>query len=166
MEIRDRRGRLLYTVDEAARLQLGHLDLRNAVLADLDLSGVILEHSNLSGADLSGATLYWGYLYETNLQGACHLARLSAYGVPLTPEGANLRGANLRGADLSPNNVGSRTDLLGADLTDADVTEANLTDAEYDDTTRFPASFDPATRHMVKVGRPERMPCWQSSKYP
>lgn len=82
---------------------LGRADLRNFMLAEVDL-----QWANLSGANLSGANLR-----KANLQNAI-LVKADLSGATLT--GANLEGANLAGAKLE-----------GAQLDGANLTGANLT---------------------------------------
>jgi Pentapeptide repeats (8 copies) len=79
------------------------------------------QHDVWPTADLTDTDLRLG-----NLAGA-HLWRVRLHG-------ANLTGANLRGADLR-----------GADLEDAALDEADLCDAIADETTWWPADFNPAT---------------------
>jgi uncharacterized protein YjbI with pentapeptide repeats len=74
---------------------LTHLDLANAQLGSLDLTGSLLDHTDLSGADLSGAVFRDCMLSSTRLNGA------------------NLRGSDLRGATTV------EADFTGADLSDA-----------------------------------------------
>jgi uncharacterized protein YjbI with pentapeptide repeats len=57
--------------------------------------------------------------------------------------GAKLAGANLTDANLTRANL-SGTDLRGAVLSRAIVTGVDVNGACYDDTTRWPAGFDPA----------------------
>jgi Pentapeptide repeats (8 copies) len=79
------------------------------------------QHDIWPTADLTDTDLRLG-----NLAGA-HLWRVRL-------RGANLKGANLRGADLR-----------GADLVNAALDEADLSDALADETTWWPADFDPET---------------------
>jgi Pentapeptide repeats (8 copies) len=71
----------------ALRLKLARVDLREAVLPDLDLERAELTGSLLEGADLGGAMLRRASLVEADLRGA-DLRR------------ADLRGADLRGAKI------------------------------------------------------------------
>ena len=89
VEIKDRHGRVLVTVD-----------------ADT-LRGANLSGANLSGANLSGADLRWANLSWSNLSGA----NLSEADL----SGANLSWANLSEADLSGANL-SWANLRWADL--------------------------------------------------
>lgn len=106
----------------AAFLQRGNrildrcrVDLRGVELYDADLGGV-----SLSGMDLRGAYLFKADLCGSNLTNA-------------DLSGAELRYAKLREADLSGTNLrGARmhwVDLCGANLTEADLREADLTRA-------------------------------------
>src|SRR5579883_3212089 len=87
------------------------LDLRNADLKAVNLSGVDLIRADLREADLSGANLDNAVLVEADLSGV------------------NLSGANLS-ADLKGANL-SRANLSGANLTRVDFTKANLTRTNF-----------------------------------
>lgn len=91
---------------------------------EIDLSQCDLRSINLKGADLSYADLSEAILNNANLRGT----DLSY---------ANLSSANLTQADLRG------TSLFGVDLRDAILKEVRLAGADYDETTRFPAGFDP-----------------------
>ena len=83
----------------------GFVELPEANLAQVDLSGSALYRANLAGASLEGANLAGANLRQANLAGA------------------NLRQANLHNAILR------RATLTGAILDGADLTGAVLTDA-------------------------------------
>ena len=98
----------------APRLKLARVDLREAVLPDLDLERAELTGSLLEGADLGGAMLRRASLVEADLRGA------------------DLRRADVRGADLR-----------GADLRGAKIEGALTAGALYDRATLWPFEGDP-----------------------
>ncbi|MFB7254875.1 pentapeptide repeat-containing protein [Streptomyces nojiriensis] len=94
------------------------LNLYDAELQGVDLSGVYIVGAELNGADLSNANLITASLKGADLTGAkLDLADLYE---------ANLQEAQLNGADLEV------ADLTGADLNGADLSEAKLTGADLD----------------------------------
>jgi uncharacterized protein YjbI with pentapeptide repeats len=131
------------------RAKLNDIDLTNAKLAGVDLTGTNLMRTKLTGADLTGtnltdAVLNWADLSEAKLTGA-NLTRASLYtaklaaadltGAGLTSarmESADLTGANLTNADLS------KARLIGANFTGADLTgvKVKLTDFRDTDLTK------------------------------
>lgn len=149
--------------------------MANATLIGADLTDAILVHTNLSSANLSGANLTGANLTRANLTGAnLRNARLNAdlTGADLTSAnltGADLTDANLTGAHLSRANLTgaslsgvqayanlSSTNMTGADLTNANLDGANLDDAvligaKYNNSTSWPADFDPVAAGAVKV---------------
>lgn len=90
------------------------LDLWDADLKKIDLSGCTLPDVALANTNLSDANLS-----NTGLRGA-------------NLKGANLRRANLEGADLTPAEDGTATDLEGADLSDASLHHAKVTYEQLD----------------------------------
>ncbi|MCJ2543881.1 pentapeptide repeat-containing protein [Thermostichus vulcanus] len=125
-------------------------ELQNAILTfayaqKANLSGAYVGGSDLEGIDLSLANLYGAYFPGSNLRGAylesANLQR-SIF------QGANLERARLKGADLR------QTDLRGANLIGADLRETNIEEtfwsgAVYDQTTLFPANFNPEKLGLV-----------------
>jgi hypothetical protein len=109
-------------------------------LLDADLRGAQLAHARLAGADLRGALL-------DHLECRSGPAHTDLRGARL--EGAFLRGAKLGQADLS----GAR--LEGANLDKAQLNRANLAGATYDNSTTFPAGFDPIARGLLAMPDPE-----------
>lgn len=124
-----------------ANLERAHFDFANLYRANLErtnLEGADLKFANLGGANLEKANLEGAYLIVANLEGA-ELERANLKGVDLG--GARLGGANLEGADLK-----------GALLSTAlQLDEAFLKDAKYDDSTKFPAGFDPEKAGMIHL---------------
>jgi len=107
------------------RAYLREAKLRGADLREADLSEAKLGGANLYGADLRGANLSGAYLREADLREA----DLSE---------ADLSEADLRGANLS-----------GAYLGGADLSGANLSGATWDDSTLWPAGFEPPSEEVV-----------------
>src|SRR5579883_2083019 len=91
------------------------LDLRNADLKAVNLSGVDLIRADLREADLSGANLDNAVLVEADLSG-------------VNLSGANFSFADLEGANLSHTNM-NYTDLQGARLVGSDLSNTDLTEA-------------------------------------
>jgi uncharacterized protein YjbI with pentapeptide repeats len=102
------------------------IDWQAAWLPGTDMDGGSFVHTNLKGANLVGASMKDADLTGINLNDALL-------------DGANLSNAKLHDADLR------RTSFKEADLSGAD-----LTGALYDDTTVWPAGFDPAAAGAVK----------------
>lgn len=117
------------------------IDLGDAVLDGVNLTGVEFAGGNLSSASLKHATLTDAYLSGAHLNFArlsyADLARanLSNAGLSYTHlDKANLSNANLGGATIREATLHSadlrRASLAGADLNRAWLTEANLTGAD------------------------------------
>lgn len=95
---------------------------------------------------LPGANMDGGSFVHTNLKGA-NLIGASMRGADLT--GINFNDALLDGADLSNAKLPD-ADLRRTSFKDADLSGADLTGALYDDTTVWPAGFDPVAAGAVK----------------
>lgn len=109
------------------------IDLRKAVLNEVDLSGVDLRNADLKGsqlvyADLSGAKLSHANLYEADLTGAnfdnANLSEVDLRHAIL--QTANFSSANLVGAKLDS------SDLRDSIFIDANISKANLSMANLD----------------------------------
>jgi hypothetical protein len=107
------------------RADLTRADLRGAVLADAHLDEASLENADLRGANLAGARLCCLSLHH-----------------------ADFRGADLRGVDFGGR--GLAMDVFGDPLNGV-----RLEGALYDDTTRWPAFFNPTEHGCVWCERPE-----------
>lgn len=129
--------------------QLANTALRNTNLAqswlveahleDSDLVRADLRRVNAKGAHFSRSNLRSAYLGEADLHGA-RLEQADLLGASLREadlRGADLHGASLRDADLR------NADLRGADLRGADLEGATLIGVRVDDTTIWPAGFQP-----------------------
>ncbi|MEM1185371.1 MAG: DUF2169 domain-containing protein [Planctomycetota bacterium] len=99
---------------------LGHVDLRGAKLAGIDLTGSLMEETDLAEADLTGAVLR-----------ECTLIR------------CRMTGATLRGADLS-GLTPVECDLSGADLTEANLDKIMLPEAKLARSSLARASLNEA----------------------
>jgi uncharacterized protein YjbI with pentapeptide repeats len=143
------------------RLPTPTVKLQGALLLEADLRDANLKAAEMQGAELGGATLNGAELggadlHAANLRGVqafqTRLARADLSEVDF--HGANLRGADLRQADLRDAEL-EQADLRGADLRGADMrwrVSASLPllhGARYDETTRWPASFQPARHGAV-----------------
>lgn len=131
-------------------LSLQGADLRNALLRNIALPGVHLSEArlseaNLTSADLAASQLDGALLNKADLSSA-KLQDASLIGANLVK--ATLSHADLRGATLTKANCTeadlSHANLRGANLHEATLTEANLTEAAFDETTQWPADFEPA----------------------
>ena len=142
--VKSRDGKVLVEVEGANSLD-DH-DLRGADFAGQQLEGINISDSDLRGADFTGADLYWAYAFMANCEGAI-FRKTQLNGANLME--ANLRGADLRDAYISFDNLGGCPQLQGADLAGAMLDGAILIGCEYDDSTVFPAGFDPATNGMI-----------------
>ena len=126
----------------------GPVDLRQAMLAGMNLSGANLAGADLQGADLQGADLSGARLFKANLSGAnlsgANLERAELSGADLTEanleaarmENAGLGMAVLRNAKLFRANMRSTTlsqaDLTGADLRCAGLESARILEARLE----------------------------------
>jgi uncharacterized protein YjbI with pentapeptide repeats len=125
-------------------VNLRDADLSGADLQEADLSG---GRADLTGAKLVGANLRLAKLGEATLAGAdlrdADLSGAHLHGADLRD--ADLRGASLPGADLRFAILGGdlRGAVFAADFRPADLGEAVVADATWDETTRWPADFDP-----------------------
>ncbi len=124
--------------------QLTGLNLENAVLPHLDLSGTDLLQANFQNATLIEANLSDSKLVYANLQQA-FLEKADLQRADL--ELANLRDAQLYQANLSEANLYranfSGANLSGANLQDVkNIEQANFRGAVYDFNTKFPPKFN------------------------
>ncbi|MEL6181734.1 MAG: pentapeptide repeat-containing protein [Myxococcota bacterium] len=129
-----------------AESDLTRVDLRGANLSGANLMGSYLNHAKLEKANLSGTNLSWGQFWQADLQEAnlrdADLSRAEL-------RRANLRYADLRGARLEKA-VLAVADLRGADLRGANLQDADFIKAKYDDSTRWPTSFNPSSTQADK----------------
>jgi len=100
--------KILQGTRRCQQCDLGGADLRNFLLAEVDLQWANLSGANLSDVNLRKANLQNALLANANLSGA------------------NLKGANLEGANLTGAN------LAGAQLEGANLTGTNLTGTSLD----------------------------------
>jgi uncharacterized protein YjbI with pentapeptide repeats len=119
--------------DFSALCAMGTAVLRGRSFARSNLYWAILADSGLSGCNFQGADLRGANLRGANLRGA------------------NLAGANLRDADLGLDALGGATRVQGADFSGAQLHGCKLEGAQYDDSTRFPAGFDPVSAGMIET---------------
>jgi len=107
--------------------QRATLDVSNADLSGVDLSGTTLVNCNLSGAKLSAASLqdsnFRRAIFSEALLDSANLTRANLSAA--TFDGTNLRGANLFQADLS------NAEFHGANLDFANLRRANLDGAKF-----------------------------------
>jgi uncharacterized protein YjbI with pentapeptide repeats len=116
----------------------GVIDLRDADVSGVNLSGVIL----LSGASLERAILRNANLERAILEGTdLSMAKLSAANL----SGAILRGATLIGADLNMAN------LQKAVLIEANLRAANLEEANLEGAILIKANLSPANLRRTKL---------------
>ncbi len=150
------------------RVDLGTVDLRRTRLTRAKLSGIRMRHSNLADAWMRQIHLEDSDLEDSDLRLAnlneAHLARASLRHAYL--DEANLRQADLTAADLSAASLRKAdlrdadlrrarlrgADLRGADLRGAQLEQADLSDVRADETTRWPAGFDPPRLRQDEQG--------------
>ncbi|MGV3722636.1 MAG: pentapeptide repeat-containing protein [Actinomycetota bacterium] len=111
-------------------LAIGIIEINHRRSKDVILLRV--EADTLVGAELSGALL------------------LGADLTGMRCTGANFRDARMMRACLIEADLAT-ADLRGADLRGATLLGVDLTGARYDDSTRWPAQFDPSACGAVKV---------------
>ncbi|MGW4849433.1 pentapeptide repeat-containing protein [Nocardia brasiliensis] len=112
-----------------SNVKLAGADLSNANLQSADLSHADLTDANLTNANLTTSALWTGSLPD----------RAAAY-----PSDPRFTGTNLSGADLSGANL-TGANLAGANLADTNLSRTNLTDISYNEFTRWPTGFKPAS---------------------
>jgi uncharacterized protein YjbI with pentapeptide repeats len=160
----DRKGSLIRFLYESGLIRkedMGNfLDLSEADLSNVNLSGVTLADVNLSKANLAGAVLVNANLAEANLSGSnlvgadfsgANLMKAELYQAKMTD--IRLNRANLREANLT------KVDLRSADLSRANVTrtrflEANLIDADFSYTTGLDEAL--YTEEQMEQARPHQ----------
>lgn len=147
-------------VDPARLGALGpRTQLSGVMLDGVTMRGAELDHANLSGASLIEVDLTDASLLRAELNGAmmraadlsgCLAEEASFEGAVLVGarfDGANLLGASFRGADLRgasfEGTLLRHVNLQGATLEGACLEGALLQSAHFDDTTSWPAGFDP-----------------------
>jgi len=119
-------------------VNLSHVHLEGANLADSVLKRANLEEAHLEESSLWGANLEGANLKGANLQGAvirkANLARAQLQSANLEKaylEGANLKGANLKRASLKDANL-EGAHLEGANLEGSDLEGADLQEAYFE----------------------------------
>jgi uncharacterized protein YjbI with pentapeptide repeats len=113
------------------------LDVTEADLKDVDISGTELYKARFSGANLFHANFYDATIMDSDLSNA-DLSWTDMCNANLSRSSfvyANLRYANLRSANLSG------ADLFGADLSFAILTAANLSETNLSRTNLYGANF-------------------------
>lgn len=127
------------------------LNIENAVLPKLDLSGSDLLQGNFSQANLMQANLSNTQLVYANLQGT-YLESADLSGANF--EFANLQGAQLLQANLNDANL-ERANLQQANLSNTNLSTARnldsaiLAGAFYNARTQFPKNFNPKTAGAI-----------------
>ncbi len=133
--------------------QLTGLNLENAVLPHLDLSGTDLLQANFQNATLIEANLSDSKLVYANLQQA-FLEKANMQGADLELadlKDAQLYQANLSGANLYRANFNG-VNLSGANLQDVkNIEQANFRGAVYDINTKFPPKFNPESNGAILI---------------
>jgi len=153
-EIRNLRGELLFQLEKKPGMpDFKNVDLREANMRGLDVTGIPLDYCNLAGADLQSARLYWSVLLGANLEGA-NLEGTNLKGANLNS--ANCRHANLRNADIGQDDLGGASMIYGADFTDANLSGTIFENALYDAETKFPAGFAPPARRRYDWRAPQK----------
>ncbi|MBN1452355.1 MAG: pentapeptide repeat-containing protein [Anaerolineales bacterium] len=137
----------------AASLRAGFIyeeELSGLEMRDADLNRMSLTYRNLRGADFSGSDLTGATLQGSDLRAASFIGTKLDGTVFYR---ADLRGAILREAILKNTNF-QEAHLEGADLSSAKIEGADLR-ATYDQTTKWPAGFDPDAAGAVQINVPE-----------
>jgi uncharacterized protein YjbI with pentapeptide repeats len=113
------------------------LDVTEADLRDVDISGTELYKARFSGANIFHSNLYEATITDSDLSNA-DLSWTDMCSANLSRNNfvnANLRYANLRNANLTG------ADLIGADLSFAILTAANLSETNLSKTNLYGANF-------------------------
>lgn len=131
-----------------SRINWESVSFRRAQLSHLDRSATFAQGADFSGSDMTGVDLYWATLIECKLS-HCLLSASCLQGCNLTR--SDFSNADLRKAQLDFNALGTLTRLEGADFSGAQLAGAVFTRATYDDLTRFPATFNPASHGMIYI---------------
>jgi len=147
MEIRNSLGILLFSCeDRPGACDLDGLNLQNADLRGVDLTGMLISHTDFSFADVRGASFYWDSLIDVSFDGA-NLEGADLAGTDLIR--VSFRHANLRNALIGPSGLGFPSSVFGCDFTAANLEGTDLWAALYDEDTRFPDGFDPRSVGMT-----------------
>ena len=107
---------------DGIRADLSGIDLENAELNNLDLTGAVFRKCTWGGANYEREDLHICSFENANLSGSC-LA-----GADLT--GISFVGANLQKTDLRSSNL-NKTDFSLADLTNANLDDCNINMASF-----------------------------------
>lgn len=138
-----------------------------------DYKHKVLSSARFGGRDLTGADFSYSVVSDADFENATLRKAVIKYAVASDAKfaGADLRGAALRYSVLTDARF-TGSDCRGADfsyslLTDADFSGADLRGANfsnamlgghfdaktvYDETTEFPAAFDPAAKGLTRKG--------------
>ncbi|HZM74074.1 MAG TPA: pentapeptide repeat-containing protein [Candidatus Limnocylindrales bacterium] len=135
----DARGADLFGA-RLAGADLHYADLSDSILVNADLRGADLTGAMMQDAALINANFYQADLRTASLQ----RARLDYANV----RAGDLSGADLRDARLTGTHL-EQADLRGANLSTVDLSKTFLKGAVADETTRWPAQFDPETAGVL-----------------
>ncbi len=121
---------------KAKYVQLDNADLRNYNFEKANFYRACLQGSKLQNASFEKANLYNVNMRNTKT------------------ENTNFAHANLNFADFTGADFGKKTDMsganvIGATFSDTDLDYVYLENALYDETTIFPADFDPDENDMI-----------------
>jgi uncharacterized protein YjbI with pentapeptide repeats len=141
--------RVAFTDEDGDHLGAYYLPADSIDCEDGDFSALCaMGTAALRGRSFARSNLYWAILADSDLSG-CNFQGADLRGANL--RGANLAGANLRDADLGLDALGGATRVQGADFSGAQLHGCKLEGAQYDDSTRFPAGFDPVSAGMIET---------------
>lgn len=143
-------------------VNLSEANLECVWMSGANLSEANLSKSDLSDIDLTGANLNGANLSEANLKSA-YLSTAKFKAADL--RGANLEYADLTGADLSQANLCNANlnsaHLESADLRGADLRGVDLKWVDYDESTQFPEGFNPSSYKGFWLGKDTFIKCDQ-----
>ena len=121
------------------------LDLKGAILSNLNLSGVTLDYADMSCADLSNCT----DLSETDLSSSS-LKNVKLQGAKM--HGSKMKGVTLDYADMSCADLSNCTDLSEADLSWSSLKNVNLQGAKMYNTTLNNSNLESANLNSADLG--------------
>ena len=142
-------GSILIEYDESpSRINWESVSFRSAQLSHLNMSTTFAQGADFSDSDMTGVDLYWATLIECNFS-KCLLSGSCLQGCNLSR--SKVCNSDLRNAQFDFNALGTLTRLEGADLSGANLAGALFTRATYDDLTKVPETFDPASHGMIYI---------------
>lgn len=133
---------LLFTLGDFDSAQF-----ERSIFQKVEFDGSVMSDVNMTAATIDEVAFYAVYAYGAKFAGA-QLRKVSFCGSNLV--GADFSSAMFEGVLFGKDNTGHKTNLSGANLSDVNLCDVVFDGVEYDDSTKFPANFDPASHRGFK----------------